>query len=427
MLVKSLRRSFLLASILAAAGLSGVIACTSEEESAEGTGASAQVDDSLDLGAGERKIDGEDESIANAKKLVTELMKKKQAARGKAEPANHASLQGCMRATFEVRQVNATLGVGFFKTPAIYNSWIQFSNADGVMSGRKGKDDHEGVLRGVAIKVMGVHGERQADDGATTQDFIMNNRPYFYWKNINVMSNLLTVVSQPDLFSKASEFGSAIVGHGLTIPVLHGLRLDKADKNVIANPLEERYWSRLPVGFGLGKAMKYGMWRHSCDSSDPVWTTIPDALEDHTPAIDPTGLPSRYLRDAMKSTLAQDDVCFDFAIQRQTNPVDMPVEDEDVRWTHKKAPYEVVARVRIPKQDFDQPNRDAFCSNLSFSPFHGLAEHRPLGNLNRGRHVLEKLSSKYRHDAEGKAEFEPTEADLPVGEPAFAVLPALQH
>jgi len=351
--------------------------------------------------------------------MIREMMEAKQKAQGHAEPANHATLQGCMRAKLTVLSVKPELAVGMFESAGEYPAWVQFSNADGVMSGRKGTDDYESVLRGVAIKVMGVQGARiEEGQTATTQDFLMNNRPYFYWKNINVMTELLGIVRQHGVLAKVGAIKSTLLQHtpeenlALLKAIKEGLANDKSDTNVIDNPLTERYWSRLPVGFGKGKAMKYGMWPRACDAAP--WDRVPsDVAGSPTRPDVPSGLEGRFLRAAVKKTMSEGDVCFDFAVQRQKDRETMPVEDEGVRWTPEKSPYEVVARLRIPKQDFDRPDRNQFCSQLTFAPFNGRAEHRPLGNLNRGRHEIEQLSSKYRHEAAGVAEREPTAGEGP--------------
>ena len=83
---------------------------------------------------------------------------------------------------------------------------------------------------------------------------------------------------------------------------------------------------------------------------------------------------------------------------------DEPLEDATAKWD---APFEEVARISIPKQDFDTDAESTACENLSFSPWHALAEHRPLGSLNRGRKVVYQILSKFRHDENGAPLREP--------------------
>ncbi len=52
----------------------------------------------------------------------------------------------------------------------------------------------------------------------------------------------------------------------------------------------------------------------------------------------------------------------------------------------------------IPIQDCMSLEQAVFCENLSFSPWHSLPEHRPLGLVNRVRKVAYREISRLRHD-----------------------------
>jgi hypothetical protein len=62
----------------------------------------------------------------------------------------------------------------------------------------------------------------------------------------------------------------------------------------------------------------------------------------------------------------------------------------------------------IPKQTFDGAAQLAWGDNLSFSPWHGLLAHRPLGSLNRMRRAVYPASSVKRHTLNAKTVLEPT-------------------
>jgi hypothetical protein len=55
-----------------------------------------------------------------------------------------------------------------------------------------------------------------------------------------------------------------------------------------------------------------------------------------------------------------------------------------------------VARIVIPRQDIDAAGRDAQCEQTAFNPWHCLAEHRPLGNMNRARREIYTAMAKLR-------------------------------
>lgn len=110
----------------------------------------------------------------------------------------------------------------------------------------------------------------------------------------------------------------------------------------------------------------------------------------------------------MVKRLQEKDVTFDFLAQLQTDPVAMPIEDSTVSWDQRASPYRKIATIRIPKQTFDTPAQQEFAENLSFTPWHALPEHRPLGNMNRARKHVYWAISKLRHAHNGAPRTEPT-------------------
>jgi hypothetical protein len=86
----------------------------------------------------------------------------------------------------------------------------------------------------------------------------------------------------------------------------------------------------------------------------------------------------------------------------------MPIEDPGVEWPQAMSPFRKLATIRIPAQQFDSPGQHAFGENLSFTPWHALPEHRPLGGINRARKVVYQAISRFRHQANGQVRSEPT-------------------
>jgi hypothetical protein len=80
-----------------------------------------------------------------------------------------------------------------------------------------------------------------------------------------------------------------------------------------------------------------------------------------------------FLRSALNQQLSTDRVpaCFVLQIQRQDANRYMPIEDTSIEWREQDAPFETVARVTLPPQDFDTPAQNLQCDNLSFNPWFG--------------------------------------------------------
>jgi hypothetical protein len=148
-----------------------------------------------------------------------------------------------------------------------------------------------------------------------------------------------------------------------------------------ANPsshLDISYWSTTPFLFGAGRAVKY---------------VVRPASRARAPR--PT-LTDTYLHDELRARLSMEDASFDFFVQFQTDARTMPIEDASVEWQERESPCVRVAQVRIPRQDIDVPGRDQACEAVAFNPWHCLAEHRPLGSMNRARREIYEAMSRFR-------------------------------
>jgi hypothetical protein len=51
--------------------------------------------------------------------------------------------------------------------------------------------------------------------------------------------------------------------------------------------------------------------------------------------------------------------------------------------------------------NFDKPEQEEFCENLSFSPWNALEAHCPVAALNRASKFVYEASSNYRHQLNG--------------------------
>jgi hypothetical protein len=101
----------------------------------------------------------------------------------------------------------------------------------------------------------------------------------------------------------------------------------------------------------------------------------------------------RIISQALARDLRSQEAVFDFKVQLQTDPVGMPVEDVSVEWDENASNPVTVATLRIPPQKVDGSDDLATgCETMSFNPWHALAEHRPMGRMNRLRKVVYQAS-----------------------------------
>src|SRR5262249_50258304 len=106
-----------------------------------------------------------------------------------------------------------------------------------------------------------------------------------------------------------------------------------------------------------------------------------------TPPRPPCFWQRNRLRAALRDHLAPAPLCFDFAVQFYADPVRTPI-DGAYAWPEADAPSVTLATLAIPPADLDSPQAHALerrINALSFNPWHAIAAHRPIGNIQRAR------------------------------------------
>lgn len=299
---------------------------------------------------------------------------------GKTKRDAHPKNLGCVKAEFIVEpNLPAELKVGIFESAQTYPAWIRISSSSGKIESDKAKD-----LRGFAIKIMGVKGERfqTQNEEKETQDFILLSYPVMPLGTVKLFHDAVyySVEWSPFIFI------SRLVLSG-NFHIINELR--KARQNQ-TSPLDIRYWSTTPYMCGKDQVVKY-----SIVPTSKIKSSLPPVLTEH------------YLTENMEKHLAANEAGFDFMIQVQKDPVKMPVEDAGVEWSEKESPYIKAASIRIPAQTFRNTEREEMAEDLSFSPAHSLIAHRPIGGINRARVQIYQHLSKFRHKQNNRQMIEP--------------------
>jgi hypothetical protein len=279
-------------------------------------------------------------------------------------------MHGCLAAEFSVLGgLDGPYRAGIFAAPAVYQAVIRFSNGNA-----RPQADGKGDGRGMAVKVLGV-----ADSVSTTQDMIAINHPVFFVRNAADYVDFQVKGFARFIFAR---FWPPHIRLHEAICAL-GIVLKQPD-----NPLNLRYWSMTPYLYG-DAACKF--------SFVPVAPL--SAFTDRIGA--------DFMRQNMVRHLAQAGAAFDVMVQLRGDPHRMPVEDPTIAWRDADAPFVAVARLTIPKQEFDTPARRAFGENLSFTPWHAVPAHRPLGGINRVRRMIYDTVSQLRHSMNAAPRIEP--------------------
>ncbi|MDR5780654.1 catalase family protein [Caballeronia sp. LZ065] len=238
-----------------------------------------------------------------------------------------------------------------------------------------GLDDRLSTPRGLALKLIGVKGVRlPGSELDITQDFVMINAPVF-------------MSGTPKAFLSSLLPPATPTG---TTPRIRG----QAETHILG----ETFYSAGPLLYG-----DYFAKMSVAPVSAPL-IDMTDAL------IDMNGKP-HGMREAVSAFFAAHDGEWELRVQLATDIERMPVEDASVRWPEGESPYVAVARIRVGRQSsWDAARVATIDEGMAFSPWRGVAAHRPLGGLMRSRKAAYDMSAHFRRERNGCPMTEPTVA-----------------
>ena len=286
----------------------------------------------------------------------------------------HAKGHSCLKCYFNVLEnIDRKYRYGVFAVPGkSYKGWIRFSNANSNYAKIRdiNKDAH-----GMAIKLLGIEGQpltRAGDSGPATQDFLMADNPSFFSANIDDYNNFLEADNYIHFFF-----------NGLN-PLNWHIREFFIALDTLKKPPSSPLW----ISYFSNTAYKLGPHNIKFSARPCPGQEIISVVDESDPD---------FLRNNLQQELEAGEACFHFLVQLQIPGKNMSIEDPTVEWEESDSPFIPVARITIPAQNFDTPEQMAFCENLSFSPWHALTDHQPIGQFNRIRRQVYSASSNYRH------------------------------
>jgi catalase len=295
----------------------------------------------------------------------------------------HAKAHGCVQAEVSVAaDLAPVLRQGVFSEAGkTWQAWVRLSNGNAYPQFDNMKD-----ARGMAIKLLDVPGAQllSSQQGRGEQDFVMFNHANFFVSDVAEYQQ--NVAAQAD----GKKITAFLPGWDPRQWQLRHLSIALATlSEAPPSPLLTTYFSVSPYRFGnLNAKFRVTPEAGSCAA--------------YTPPTQNRDLPN-FLRTALYQQLSSDrqPACFALQIQLQDATRHMPIEDTSVQWKESDAPFQTVAHIRVPAQDFDTPEQNLMCDNLSFNPWHGIEAHRPIGGINRLRKAVYEAVSAYRLERNG--------------------------
>lgn len=308
----------------------------------------------------------------------------------------HAKPHGFMHGELEVLDgLPEPLAQGLFARPGRYPVVMRLSTNPGDLL-----DDHVSTPRGLAVKIIGVEGERlPGSEGASTQDLVMQNATAFISATPKAFLKSLKLLARTTdrLPGLKKALSATLRGLEATVEAFGGesATLKSLGGHPITHPLGETFYSVAPLLYGRYYA-KLSLAPLSPELAALSGTEVD--LHDN-----PDGL-----REAVSEFLGGHDAWWELRVQLATDLDRMPIEDASVEWPEDVSPYLPVARIHVPAQaSFSESGIRQVDQDMAFSPWHGLAAHRPLGGVMRVRKPTYEASVAFRREHSGCPIHEP--------------------
>jgi hypothetical protein len=318
-----------------------------------------------------------DSIISSFEQQMRELWKP-----GGFERGGNTKTQGIVRGEFIVRDdLPPEFRHGIYAKGQSFPAWVRFSGPGPYIT----PDIDDVGFMSISIKLMGVPGPKLMEEEKFTLDMFAVSTPTFVTPDTKANAQL-----QKESLKNAQIFYFLNFNRSHVLDLIMQSLWTKTQ----SSPFEAPYFSCVPYLLGEGRAMQYSVW-----PKVKKRTPIPRL---------PFRPPDDYLRRAMVASLAEGDVEFDIRMQLQTDSHLMPIENNAVLWPEKLSPRISVATLRLPRQKFDSPAQMEFAKQLSYNPWHTIADHRPLGNQSRARRRMYLVLSELRHSMNAVPHYEPT-------------------
>ena len=348
----------------------------------------------------ETVADDEAETARGLMETMRSVSEKTLADGGHAIRSVHAKSHGFLEGELEVASgLPFILAQGLFSKPATYPVIMRLSTIPGDIL-----DDSVSTPRGLAVKIIGVEGERlEGSEGDVTQDLVLVNGPAFGAPTPKAfLATLKLLAATTDkaeglkkVVSGAMRGVQEIIvattgGPNATVATMGG----QPETHILG----ETFYSQVPVRFGDHVA------KLSVVPVAPELTALTDK-----PLAEGGG--PNAIRAAVIEFFRANGGHWEVRAQLCTSLDDMPVENAATVWPESKSLYQTVARIRVkPQTAWSEARARVVDDGLSFSPWHGLDAHRPLGGIMRSRKQAYEMGKRFRAERNGHAITEPREA-----------------
>lgn len=326
----------------------------------------------------------EQATIAELVKVFTDMAQVVAEHEGHAHRAVHAKGHALLRGRFRVLDgLSPELSQGLFAAPGEYDALVRLSSPPAEQL-----PDTVSTPRAMAVKIIDVPGARvEGGDELHSQDFLMVNGPAFNTPGISgfLRSAKLLAATTERMPRTKQVLSATLRGTEAALEAVGGqsATLKALGGEPQHHPLGETFFTQVPFRYGAYIA-KFS------------WVPVSPALKALTG--EPLESAPDTQREAVAAFFAQPGAVAEWELRVQLcrDLEKMPIEDASVAWPEEISPYLPVGRLLIEAQASWSADAESSEDQLAFAPWHALAAHRPLGNLNRARRVVMAASREFR-------------------------------
>ena len=304
---------------------------------------------------------------------------------------------GCAQAEFTVLGgLPDAYRVGVFAQPGVKDAWVRISSD----TARDTPDANNNTV-GFAVKVLDIDGPKilPGEEQYHTHDFLLQDINVFF---ADTAQEFLDVTRAAFAGTDAAWFAA----HPAQKQILDAMA------KPVGNLTRVPFWSSTPYKFGDNAFAKYKLV--PCDD-----TAVDEPVP--SPATDPNYLQTRLVRDVKNAGL-----CMNFQVQLRTGD-DMPLDRTTVEWseptdnnpfapppppavtsrTYSTSVSRAVTVATVTVEAGQDITANTQCEDFSFTAWHALEAHRPVGSINDARGIVYKRLADYRRTRNGVALGEP--------------------
>lgn len=257
---------------------------------------------------------------------------------------------------------------GLFAAPGKFDVQVRLSNG-----GLDRAPDRTPDIRGFALRVLGVQGDSALGNGpAKSQDFTLINQETFGFPKSEEFVAFVVAAAQ----GNGALLKHLVRRYGLLGGPARLLRLLKTVGKPFGGFATEPLYSAAPIACGP-YAVRVRL--------------LPSAAN----GVATPGANADWGAD-FGARLARQELQWDLQLQPFVSEALTPIEDASVNWS---SPYSTVAHLTLPLQDGASRKGQALLAQVEaavFDPWQALAQHRPLGDVQRARKVVYFESQKGR-------------------------------